>query len=63
VRSAGSGSRLDRASGCLFRVDGASAAEPMALGLRAFALLTLLLERQATGSGSTRSVQVPYWVG
>jgi len=40
------GFRLDCAGGCLFRTDRAEAAEPVALGSRALALLRLLLERQ-----------------
>jgi TolB-like protein/Tfp pilus assembly protein PilF len=40
------GFRLDCAGGCLFRVEGAGAAEPVALGSRALALLGLLVERQ-----------------
>ncbi|MBV8522393.1 MAG: winged helix-turn-helix domain-containing protein, partial [Acetobacteraceae bacterium] len=39
------GFRLDRASGCLFRMDG-SVAEPVSLGSRALTLLGLLVERQ-----------------
>src|SRR6516165_6954088 len=38
--------RFDRAGGCLFRTDGSGAAEPVALGSRALALLALLVERQ-----------------
>jgi DNA-binding winged helix-turn-helix (wHTH) protein len=38
--------RFDRAAGCLFRTNGSCAAEPVALGSRALALLTLLVERQ-----------------
>jgi TolB-like protein len=40
------GFRFDRASGSLFRASGPAAAEPVALGSRALALLGLLLERQ-----------------
>ena len=40
------GFRFDRAGGCLFRTDGSGAAEPVALGSRALALLALLVERQ-----------------
>jgi TolB-like protein/DNA-binding winged helix-turn-helix (wHTH) protein len=48
-RSAGvfwfGGFRLDCAGGCLYRLDGADLAEPVALGLRALPLLALLVER------------------
>jgi TolB-like protein len=40
------GFRFDRAGGCLFRASGPGAAEPVALGSRALALLAVLLERQ-----------------
>ena len=40
------GFRFDRAAGCLFRTNGPDAAEPVALGSRALALLALLVERQ-----------------
>jgi adenylate cyclase len=38
--------RLDRARGCLFRTNGRDVAEPVALGSRALAVLSLLVERQ-----------------
>jgi len=40
------GFRLDRGGGCLFRTDRAGAAEPVALGSRALAMLALLVEQQ-----------------
>jgi TolB-like protein len=40
------GFRFDRAGGSLFRTSGPGAAEPVALGSRALALLGLLVERQ-----------------
>jgi TolB-like protein/DNA-binding winged helix-turn-helix (wHTH) protein/cytochrome c-type biogenesis protein CcmH/NrfG len=40
------GFRFDRAGGCLLRTSGPGAADPVALGSRALALLGLLVERQ-----------------
>jgi TolB-like protein/Tfp pilus assembly protein PilF len=40
------GFRLDRRGGCLFRVDQGGVAAPVALGSRAIALLSLLVERR-----------------
>jgi len=40
------GFRLDRRGGCLFRLDQKAGATPVALGLRALALLGLLVERK-----------------
>src|SRR5438067_4504482 len=40
------GFRLDRRGGCLFRVDQGGVATPVALGSRATALLSLLIDRQ-----------------
>src|SRR5689334_14274049 len=40
------GFRLDRRGGCLFRVDQGGVATPIALGSRAIALLSLLVERR-----------------
>ena len=40
------GFRLDRAGGCLTRLDGSAVAEPVALGSRALDVLALLAERQ-----------------
>ena len=40
------GFRFDRAGGCLFGTDRAGAAEPVALGSRALAMLALLVEQQ-----------------
>jgi DNA-binding winged helix-turn-helix (wHTH) protein len=56
------GFRLDRRSGCLFRLDSEGVATPVALGSRAFDLLGLLVERKGQ-LVSKNTIMAAVWPG